>query len=110
MGMSLADNSVKITRNLPFSNPKPDIYNINAHTKFGENPLMFTQVIIRKRKMDGWTVFRLCWGLTTRQPLRVILCRLPEKGRKEIEERVEEMKERDREERGTGMKVKKQKK
>ena len=51
----------------------------------------------------------LCWGLTTRQPLRVILCRLPEKGRKEIEERVEEMKERDREERGTGMKVKKQK-
>ena len=28
----------------------------------------------------------LCWGLTTRQPLRVILCRLPEKGRKEIEE------------------------
>ena len=52
----------------------------------------------------------LCWGLTTRQPLRVILCRLPEKDRKEIEERVEEMKERDREERGTGMKVKKQKK
>ena len=39
----------------------------------------------------------LCWGLTTRQPLRVILCRLPEKERKEIEERVEEMKERDRE-------------
>ena len=30
----------------------------------------------------------LCWGLTTRQPLRVILCRLPEKGRKEIEEIV----------------------
>ena len=52
----------------------------------------------------------LCWDLTTRQPLRVFLCRLPEKGRKEIEERVEEMKERDREERGTGMKVKKQKK
>ena len=38
------------------------------------------------------------------------MCRLPEKGRKEIEERVEEMKERDREERGTGMKVKKRKK
>ena len=54
--------------------------------------------------------FWLCWGLTTRQPLRVILCRLPEKGRKEIEERVEEMKERDREERGIGKKVKKQKK
>ena len=55
-------------------------------------------------------IFDCVGGLTTRQPLRVILCRLPEKGRKEIEERVEEMKERDREERGTGMKVKKQKK
>ena len=41
---------------------------------------------------------------------RVILCHLPVKGRKEIEEIVEEMKERGREERGTGMKVKKQKK
>ena len=55
-------------------------------------------------------VFWLCWGLTTRQPLWVILCRLPEKGRRVIEEIVEEMKERNREERGTGMKVKKQKK
>ena len=36
-------------------------------------------------------------------------CHLPEKGRKEIEEIVEEMKERNREERGTGVKVKKQK-
>ena len=35
----------------------------------------------------------------TRQPLWVILCRLPEKGRKVIEEIVEEIKERDREER-----------
>ena len=52
----------------------------------------------------------LCWGLTTHQPLWVILCRLPEKGRKETEEIAEEMKERDREEKGTGMKVKKQKK
>ena len=39
-----------------------------------------------------------------------MLCRLPEKGREEIEEILEEMKEGDREERGTGMKVKKQKK
>ena len=64
------------------------------------------QMITTVADISNW----LCWGLTTRQPLRVILCRLPEKGRKEIEERVEEMKERDREERGTGMKVKKQKK
>ena len=55
MGMSLADNSIKSRRNLPISNPKPDLHNINAHTKFGENPLMFTQVIIRKRNTDGQT-------------------------------------------------------
>ena len=35
----------------------------------------------------------------TRQPLWVILCHLPEKGRREIEETVEEMKERVRGER-----------
>ena len=51
----------------------------------------------------------MCRGLTTRQPFWVILCRLPEKGRKDIEEIVE-MKERDREERGTGMEMKKEKK
>ena len=58
MGMSQAGNSVRTQQNLPISNPKPDINNINAHTKFGENPLMFTQVIIRKRtdgRAEGWT-------------------------------------------------------
>ena len=50
----------------------------------------------------------MCWGLTIRQPLWVILSCLPENWRKEIEEIVEVMKERDRE--GTGMKVKKQNK
>ena len=49
----------------------------------------------------------LCWGLTTHQPLWVILCCLPEKGRKKI---VEEMKERAREERGKWKKEKEQKK
>ena len=29
--------TVKKWRNLPISNPKQDIYNINAHTKFCEN-------------------------------------------------------------------------
>ena len=52
----------------------------------------------------------LCWGLTTRKSLWVILCQLPEKGKNEIDEIVEEMKERDREERGKGMKLKKHKK
>ena len=55
MGVSRTDNSVKNWRNLPISNPKPDLHNINAHTKFGENPLMFTQIIIRKRKTDRQT-------------------------------------------------------
>ena len=49
--------------------------------------------------MEIWQIFLLCWGLTTRQPLWVILYRLPEKGRREIEELVQEMKERDRGER-----------
>ena len=49
MGVSQADNSVKIWRNLPISNPKPDHLNVNAYSKFGENPL-FTQVIVRNRK------------------------------------------------------------
>ena len=46
----------------------------------------------------------------TRQPLWVILCRLPERGRNEIEEIVEETKKKDREGRGKEIKVKKQKK
>ena len=50
MGVSRADNSVKIWRNLPIGNPKPDLHNINKHTKFGEIPLVFTQVIIWKQK------------------------------------------------------------
>ena len=38
----LGQITVKIWHNLPISNLKPDLHNINAHTKFGENPLMFT--------------------------------------------------------------------
>ena len=48
------------------NNPKSDLHNINAHTKFGENPLMFIQVIssvkeasdVRQtdRHTDGHTV------------------------------------------------------
>ena len=43
--MLWADNSFKHWRKLPISNPKPDLLNINACTKFGQNPLTFTQVI-----------------------------------------------------------------
>ena len=65
MGLSRADNSVKNRRNLPISNPKPDLHNINAHTKFSENPLMFTQIIIRKRKADGQRTDRQTHGRPT---------------------------------------------
>ena len=47
---------------------------------------------------------------TARQPLWVILYRLQEKGRRKIEEIVEEMKERDRREGVKWMQVKKRKK
>ena len=50
MDVSRADISVKNWWNLPISNPKQDLHNINARTKFGENPLLVTQVIVRKRK------------------------------------------------------------
>ena len=55
MGVSRAHNYVRIWRNLPISNSKRDLHNINAHTNFGENPLMFTQVVTRKRNTDGRT-------------------------------------------------------
>ena len=45
-----ADNYVKNLWNIAISNPKPDLHNMNAYTKFGENPLIYTEVIIRKRK------------------------------------------------------------
>ena len=73
-------------------------------------PIIVSQTSSQYSNEDSVSIFWMCWSLTTLQPLWVILCRLPEKGRKEIEETVGETKERDREERGTGMKAKKQKK
>ena len=55
-----------------------------------------------------WSLW-MCWCLMTHQPLWVILCHLPEKGRQETEEIVEEIIKRNSEERGKWMKVKKQK-
>ena len=52
----------------------------------------------------------MVFGFNNMSTLVGHLCRLPEKGRKETEEIDAEIKERDREERRTGMKVKKQKK
>ena len=36
-------------RNVANSNPNPGLYTVNAHIKFGKNPLRFTQVIVLKR-------------------------------------------------------------
>ena len=66
--------------------------------------MIFQHFPIQKYGDANW----LCWGLTTRQPVWVILCRLPEKGRKEIEAIVKEMKERVSK-KEAGIKVKKQK-
>ena len=56
------DNSVKNWWNVPICNLKLDFHNINAHIKFGENPLTITQIIIQKwkhkqrdnRQTDTW--------------------------------------------------------
>ena len=57
MGVSRADNSVKIWRNLPTSSPKPDLHNINAHTKFGENHSSYHPET-KYRQTDGWLTDR----------------------------------------------------
>ena len=51
--VSWADDSVKNWQNLPLS--KPDLHNVNAQTKFGENPLTLTQVIFPNWKYGRWT-------------------------------------------------------
>ena len=73
MGVSRADNYVKILQNLPISNSKPDLHNINAHTKFGENPLKFTQIIIGKRNTDRRTNGQEFWFMGTYVVSTVIL-------------------------------------
>ena len=48
----LRKNNLQNGRTVAINNPKSDLYNINAHTKFGENPLIFTKVISRKMNKD----------------------------------------------------------
>ena len=76
--------------------------------------LMVPQLCLSCAYVSFGSVITIDWlivlGFNYTSILRVIVCRLPERGRKEIEETAEEMKERDGEVRGTGMKGKKQKK
>ena len=55
---------------MPISNPKPDLYNINAHTKFGENPVIFTHSCPETKI---WTDTRRTDGHTDNQPETIIL-------------------------------------
>ena len=43
---------------MPICNPKPDLHNVNAHTKFGENPLTFTHYHPEMK-------IKMCGGHTT---------------------------------------------
>ena len=51
MGVSRAHNSVKIWWNLPISNPKSYLLNVNAYSKFDENPLLFTKLSFGNENM-----------------------------------------------------------
>ena len=42
MGLSRADNYVKISRNLPISNPKPDLLNVNAYSVWLKSPVIYS--------------------------------------------------------------------
>ena len=48
MDVSRADNCITIRWNLPISNPKPDLHNINAHS------IDVYSVIIRKQNTGRW--------------------------------------------------------
>ena len=62
MRVSRAENSSKTWPNLPISNPKPDFHNNKAHTNFGENPLMFTNLSSRNEiRTEGQTHGRPMW-------------------------------------------------
>ena len=51
---------------LSASNPKPDLHSINAHIKFGENQLTFTQVLSENENTDGQMYDRWMDGSTDR--------------------------------------------
>ena len=48
------DNSINNWRNLTISNPKLDLININAHTKFGENRLILLNLLSGNETTDIW--------------------------------------------------------
>ena len=76
-----------------------DIY--TSLNKYLDDKVKFCLSCDKHNINDKCPKLLLCWDLTTRQLMWVILCRLPEKGRKEIEEIAEKMKERG----GTGRKA-----
>ena len=45
-------NSVKILRKMTGNNPKPDLVNVDVHTKFGQTLSICSQDIERKQNFD----------------------------------------------------------
>ena len=52
VGLSRADSSIKIC-------PQPDLLSVNSHTKFGESPLVFARIVVRRLRADRQTDVRL---------------------------------------------------
>ena len=73
-GMFRVDNSVKNWRNLPISNPKPDLYNINVHIKFVEIHWNFLKLSSGNENMDDRIYDRRMDGCTDVQHEIIIPC------------------------------------
>ena len=58
--------TVEIELICPNNNPKPDLYNINTHTKFVENPFIFTQVSPETKKQNKKTTTTTTTKKTTK--------------------------------------------
>ena len=43
------------------SDPEPDLHNINLYTKFGENPLTYTQIIIGENPLTYTQIIIQKW-------------------------------------------------
>ena len=113
-GMSkyVSGSTFELTKFLKFSKADIWIVSFKFEATLTKYVLKILAIFFSLDILHAWQMTNKssCWGLMTRQPLWVILCLPSEKRKKEIEDLVEEMKERDTGERGTGMKVKKQKK
>ena len=69
--MLRADNSVKYWRNLPLSDPKPDLLHINARTMFVKIPWLLLKLSSRNKQMGVFQAdnsVKLLWNLQISNP------------------------------------------